>query len=196
VSRTASHTFLGEKLYRNKEWQAVTKEHAITVAVAARELRYWPAPLRPLIHRFGHKGRQLRSQVQRTRALIEPVLEERRAEQAMCAAQGIDPPEYNDTLQWFEDAAAGKTYDPVGAQLAMAFASIYATTDLLVGVIADLCRHPEIIQPLRDEIRAVIGKQGWTQAAIVNLKLLDSCLKETQRMKPVESGMSRSSSPC
>lgn len=74
----------------------------------------------------------------------------------------------------------------------MHFAGIYATSDLLVGALVDICRHPDIIEPLRDEIRTCIAEGGWTPASLFKMKLLDSCLKEIQRLKPVECATMRS----
>lgn len=84
------------------------------------------------------------------------------------------------------------TSDAAGAQLAMHFAGIYATSDLLIGSLVDIFRHPDLIEPLREEIRTCISKGGWTPASLYKMKLLDSCMKETQRIKPVECATMRS----
>lgn len=192
VVRTVAFILVGDELCRNEEWLDLCKNHALTMAVQARELRLWPVILRPIVHWLKPGGQKLRHQVRRTRALVEPVIERRRAEKAACIAKGIDPPVYIDTIQWFEEVAQGEWYDAAGAQLAMDFAGIYATSDLLVGALVDIARHPELIEPLREEIRSVLGKGGWTPASLYKLKLLDSCLKESQRVKPVECATMRS----
>lgn len=43
--------------------------------------------------------------------VVEPVMGKRRAEAAACRAQGIDPPEHVDAMQWFEEGARGQWYD-------------------------------------------------------------------------------------
>lgn len=68
----------------------------------------------------------------------------------------------------------------------MHFAGIYATSDLLIGPLVVICRHPDIIEPLRQEICTCIAEGGWTPASLFKMKPLDSCMKETQRIKPVE----------
>lgn len=183
---------VGDKICHNEEWLDIAKNHAVSVAVQARQLRVWPMLLRPLAHWFQPQGRKLRDQVRRARKIIDPEIQRRRAEKAACVAKGVQPPQYVDTMQWFEDTADGRWYDVAGAQLAMDFAGIYASTDLFVGALVDIARHPDLIQPLRQEIRTVIGEGGWTPASLFKLKLLDSCMKETQRIKPVECATMRS----
>lgn len=41
---------------------------------------------------------------------------------------------------------------------------------------------------LRREMVKIIGDEGWTITALNNLKLMDSVLKEPQRLKPVNQG--------
>lgn len=190
VTRTVAFVVVGEDLCHNAEWIEIARQHALTMAVQARELRLWPVALRRTVHWL--KGAKLRDQVRRTRAMVEPVVKRRRAEAAECLSKGIDPPVYIDALQWFEDAAQGEWYDAAGTQLAMDFATIYATSDLLVGALQDIARHPDIMEPLREEIRTCIGEGGWTPSSLYKMKLMDSCLKETQRIKPVECATMRS----
>ncbi|KAL0068148.1 hypothetical protein AAF712_004808 [Marasmius tenuissimus] len=40
-----------------------------------------------------------------------------------------------------------------------------------------------IAPPLRNEVETVLKKEGWTKAAMVQLRLMDSLLKESQRHK-------------
>lgn len=54
-----------------------------------------------------------------------------------------------------------------------------------------IARHPEIFQPLRDEVVEVLGKQGLQKISLYNLKLMDSVFKEAQRLKPILIGIRR-----
>lgn len=58
-----------------------------------------------------------------------------------------------------------------------------------------LARHPDMFQPLRDEIVEVLGRDGLKKTALYNLKLMDSFIKECQRLKPIIIGMQGSTSP-
>ena len=41
--------------------------------------------------------------------------------------------------------------------------------------------HPEYIEPLRQEIDAVIAKEGWTKTGMDSMHKVDSFLRETFR---------------
>ncbi|RYP45941.1 hypothetical protein DL768_007781 [Monosporascus sp. mg162] len=192
VTRTTSCVFLGKEICRNEEWIKTAKSHASGVFTAAYELRLWPAVIRPLVHWILPKCREARAQVQKAHDIIMPIILDRRAEKARLEAQGRAAPAYNDSLDWFERTTKGKGYDPIGAQLALSFSSIYTTTDLLCQVLINLAQHPEVVEPLRDEVRAVLGQDGWKKDSLSNMKLLDSVMKETQRLKPIESALMRS----
>ncbi|GKU08125.1 cytochrome p450 monooxygenase [Fusarium langsethiae] len=195
ITCTTSRVFLGEKICRNEEWLKTAKAHAAGVFTAGYELRLWPAPIRPIIHWFLPRCREARAQVGKARDIIMPIVMERRAEKLQRESQGKPAPEYNDAIYWFERATGGKGYDPVGAQLALSFSSIYTTTDLVCQVLINIAQNPEILEPLRDEIRSVIGDKGWQSNSLFNMRLLDSVMKETQRLKPIESGKSTPPNP-
>jgi len=44
-----------------------------------------------------------------------------------------------------------------------------------------LLANPEYIEPLREEVDAVIKEEGWTKAGIDRMHKIDSFLRETQR---------------
>ena len=97
-------------------------------------------------------------------------------------------PQYNDAIEWFEqDFAATRDgrHDPAVAQLILAQAAIETTTDLLTQVILDLAQHPELIGTLREEVAGSIQEGGWRKSSLYDMKLLDSVLKESQRLKPL-----------
>lgn len=52
-------------------------------------------------------------------------------------------------------------------------------------MILDIAAHPEIQKPLREEIQSVLREEGgFTKGCLHRMRLLDSVLKECQRMKP------------
>jgi cytochrome P450 len=66
--------------------------------------------------------------------------------------------------------------------LFLTLAAIHTSTMSLTHIIFDLCSMPAYVEMLRKEITEVIGKSGWTLAAVNELKLLDSFMKESQRV--------------
>ena len=66
-----------------------------------------------------------------------------------------------------------------------------AQSALHAQAIINICERPELVKQLREEIITVIGEHGWRNASLHKLELMDSYLKEIQRLHPanaVESG--------
>jgi cytochrome P450 len=187
VGQLSSRVFLGPELCRDANWRRITIDHAVSSFTAAAELRSWPAFLRPIVHWFLPRTRALRAQVADARQMLGPVIEKRKREMAH---GGHSQDRIANAIAWFEDIAANEVqYDPVAAQLILSVASVHSTADLLCQAMIDLCGHPDLFEPLRREVIAVVGQHGWTKSALHNLKLMDSVLKESQRLKPIATGM-------
>lgn len=52
----------------------------------------------------------------------------------------------------------------------------------------DIARNPKMFFPLREEVIKVLTTDGLKPTALQKLKLVDSCLKESQRLKPIQTG--------
>jgi hypothetical protein len=186
--------FLGDQICRNPDWLQITVDYTVDAFIAAEELRLWPRPIRPLVAEFLPSCRKIRGELQRARDIITPVLEQRRLarleEETM--GQGKDKTtgksKYADAMQWMEDCAKGQRYDPAVAQISFSIAAIHTTSDMLTQVLLDLCTMPEIIDALREEIVTVVREEGWKKTTFYKLKLMDSVLKESQRLKPTSIG--------
>lgn len=82
------------------------------------------------------------------------------------------------------------------AQLALSVVAIHTTTELLTGTLLDLAQNGDYIDSLREEMIPVLeeqssvangdaegtGKTSWKKTSLYKLKLLDSALKESQRL--------------
>ncbi|KAK0381100.1 cytochrome P450 [Colletotrichum limetticola] len=182
VARVSSVIFLGPELCRNPDWLKITVNYTNKATNAAKVLRRWPVILYRTIHWFLTECREVRTMLIEARQIIAPILEKRRVEKA------ADPSlEYHDALDWYETAAKrmGVEYDPADQQLALSISAILTSNDLMSQSIMDLCKNPEMFEPLRNEIRSVLGDGQWKPTSLYNTKLLDSVLKETLRLKPV-----------
>ncbi len=52
----------------------------------------------------------------------------------------------------------------------------------MTQVLYRLLAHPEYIEPLRQEVDAVISEEGWTKDGIDKMHKVDSFVRETQRL--------------
>jgi cytochrome P450 len=185
VARLSTLVFLGEDRCRDDAWVAIIIDYILQVRNAMGVLRAYPVYLRRIANIFLPVCRQLRAKQRKATDIISAEVERRR----LAAASNADT-ESNNLLAWYDKQhrKLGGKYDPASAQLLLSFAAILTTTDLLCQVILDLAEHPELIQPLRDEISSIISTMGWKKTALYKLGLLDSVIKETQRLKPVQIG--------
>lgn len=119
--------------------------------------------------------------------MVNEVLKKRAASQAERLRQGLDPETFADGLQWWQELS-GPPCDPACLQLALIVSAVHSTIDLLSQTILNLAERPELVDELRQEIIAVRESQPWGKAAFYKLGLMDSVLKETQRIKPVSIG--------
>ncbi|PGG95904.1 hypothetical protein AJ79_09814 [Helicocarpus griseus UAMH5409] len=182
VCRLSTRVFLGPDLCKNPDWLQLVVRYAINTFVCARTLRRYPEVIARIIQCFLKDCRVLRNQVATARRLLGPYIA-KHLETVESARRGIaDMP--RDGIVWMHETANGQPYDPVIIQLGVSVTAIHTTTDLLTQTILDIVAHPEIITPLRKEIEQVVAEDGWRNMTLQKMKLLDSVVKETQRLKP------------
>lgn len=175
---------MGEELCSNEAWIKASSEYTTASFTNGDRLRAWPRSLRPLVHWFMPEAKEVREKLNAARRAIKPLIEQRQARKAEAIAKGESPPAYNDSLEWFEqEYTAG--YDPAVSQISLSIVAIHTTSDLLQMTMFSIARHPELFAPLREEIIRVLGSHGLTKLALYDLKLMDSVIKEAQRLKPV-----------
>ena len=89
--------FVGEELSRDETWQHVSTNYGMTVFLAARALRPWPRWLRPFVQWFLPACKSCRAEAKRAREVLHKSLAKRAAEDK----------EYDDSISWFSEIAAG-----------------------------------------------------------------------------------------
>jgi cytochrome P450 len=189
VARLTSRVFLGKPLCRNEQWLDVAKNYTVDCVIAAQKMRAVPAIIRPIYYWFIEECNRLRSHVRKARELIAPEIELQKqcAQQSLAAGGKQPPPQNEDAIGWMCSVAQGKDIDYVAGQLSLTLAAVHTTTGALTYALIDLCKNPEAVSPLREEVVAIISKHGWTKSALQKLRLMDSFLKESQRCNPHES---------
>jgi cytochrome P450 len=193
VARLSSIIFLGdEEISHNASWLRITKEYTVDSFLAAHQLKTYPRFLWPVIALFLPQAQKVRAQLRKAESLIAPVIERRLAENSSAMTEGRGKIERYDSIEWLEQTAQEKNikYQPAAMQLTLALSAIHTTTDLLATTMYELLQSPDTIQLLRNEIVSVISNGGLKHSSLYNLKLMDSVIKEAQRLKPILSGMS------
>ncbi|GME27040.1 Cytochrome p450 protein [Neofusicoccum parvum] len=177
AARLSAQVFLGEPLCRDAAWLAISVSYTLNAMAAVRRLRSWPPPARALLQHLVPECRALRAQIAHARRLIEPEVEARG--RARKGGRAVD------ALGWMEEQGVrrGAVLDPVVGQLGLSFVAIHTTSVTMVGVMYDLAREPGLVEKVRREIVEVLREEGgWKKTSLYRMKLLDSCLKESQRV--------------
>lgn len=68
--------------------------------------------------------------------------------------------------------------------IALCLVSYDGGGELFTHVLHSVWRNDQLISDLRAEVVNVIGKEGFTRTSLQNLVLMDSVLKEAQRLHP------------
>ncbi|UZP40375.1 hypothetical protein NXS19_008191 [Fusarium pseudograminearum] len=189
VSRVSSRIFMGKELCRDEGWTKASSDYTMVAFGSLALVREYPRWLRPYIHWFLPCCKEARRKLNEARECLQPHLDRRAVIKQQALAQG-QPYPFDDAIEWFNKEY--DAHDPATQQIAISIVAYHTTSDLLCETLFNLCRHPEFFKPLRDELVTVLSREGgMTKAALYNLKLMDSVIKESQRLRPILLGVFR-----
>jgi cytochrome P450 len=181
VCRTSNRVFVGLPLCRDPDWVALTSEFMIDVVKAGTIITLFPKFLRPIIGRL-LQSTFLEAKLRRSMRRILPLLEERKRHIAECGTAWDGKP--NDMLSWLIDEASEVERSSRNLTLrimSINLAAIHTSTMSFAHALYDLAVMPQYLQPLHDEVEAVVSEEGWTKSAMSKLYKVDSFLKESLR---------------
>ncbi|KAF9047886.1 cytochrome P450 [Panaeolus papilionaceus] len=174
VSRTSNRTFVGKPYCQNTEYidnLVGIAEDTLRVAIM---LRPFPSFMKPIPRKK-----------KKVQEILVPLINSRR-EQAKREGS-----EYSgkrmDYLTWLMDVAEGEDAadERITAMMLLGnFGATHSTTTTLTMVIYYLAAYPAYMRLIRDEVAEVTSNLGWTKAAIDEMVITDSFIRETQRIHP------------
>ncbi|KAI1813368.1 cytochrome P450 [Poronia punctata] len=186
VARASSRVFLGAELCRNRRWLDIAKTFTVDTFALSFLMRMTPWFVRPFTYLMAPHSSRLRGSVRDAKRLIAPEVERRKKAVDAAKAAGEKPPKVSDTIGWMYDIAKGRPdLDLVSGQLSLTMAAIHTTTESACRALLDICEYPDLIDQLREEIVEVVGREGWAKTTLYKLRLMDSFLKESQRVTPL-----------
>lgn len=183
VSRMSTRVFMGEDLCRDEEWVEKSSRYVDHAFNQAAYLSTWPVFMRRIVNRFHPSSALVRKYLEECRDALKPHVDKREALIREAQARG-QPNQFNDAIEWYKNEVKGGKIDPASAQIGLSLVAIHTTTDLLMETMADIARHPELFAPLRQEVIETLGAHGLKKIAFQKLVLMDSCFKESQRIRP------------
>lgn len=176
TAQVLSRAFVGPKLCRDARWLDIATtyvSHRMTAAVAVQK---WGTVLQPIVHWFLPSCRRLRAHIQTARELIQPELDR--------IKENPLEDETFTSLAWIHGFAQGYIYDAGLAQLRLTAVANHTTSDMVTKILIRICENPELIQPLRDEAIEAVRGGGLRVAALQKMFLMESVMKESQRLEP------------
>ncbi|TDZ30636.1 Cytochrome P450 monooxygenase eqxH [Colletotrichum spinosum] len=181
VARTSSRVFGGKTFCRSQDWLRATAKYTKHFLMASITLRFFPTWSKRFVQWFLPPCWLLRYDLVRCRRVLKPILDQREAEVAQAKEKGEEA-EYA-----FDQALTSldRKIDMATAHISLAMVAIHTTADLLEKALLALSEHEELIEMLRQEIVSVLSVHGLSNAGLARLDLMDSVLKETQRINPV-----------
>ncbi|KAI0096705.1 cytochrome P450 [Nemania sp. FL0031] len=190
VAQSNAFAFFGKELSANKNFMKTGMTFIEETIVIAEVVRLLPS-------RFsGHIGRFLARKLNsgnRFYNALEPVVTKRFAERER-RKLGYDVPEHNDCIQWIMETSPKlkpwTVQRVIHELLAVWFGSVHITSTTACFALFDLCLHKEYIQPLREEIEKTTW-EAFDQSGGKLFPLMDSFMKESARLTPVESVSTR-----
>lgn len=185
IARLSSRVFI-PALCHNEEWLRIAVDYTVDFFTAAYVLRMFPPITRPIVHWFLPQTRKLRGDLAAARRLVEPVVAERKKQQADALKAGTKFEKPIDAVQWIQDTVdlKGQPCDPVHGQLNYTLGAVHTTTVTLLNVLYDLMSNG-YIEPVREEIETVLKEEGgYTKNALNKLRLMDSIMRESNRVHP------------
>lgn len=130
---------------------------------------------------------ELRRSLRRCRQILTPYIHKRKSLKETTDEQG-KPLMFDDSIEWF-NRELGPNHDAALKQVTLSIVAIHTTSDLLLQAMSDLAQNPKVLQAVREEVIRVLSTEGLSKISLHSLKLMDSALKESQRLRPTLLGM-------
>lgn len=192
VAQTTQRFFTNTELCRNDAYIQSLFDYSVLAFTEGRSLMKWPRLLHPFIARFHPTSRKLQQALENVNKHLFPFVEARRTEIAArrlkATQSGAQVPSADEWVAWLDDKAGGEQYNPGVAMVSFSVASFHTTTDFMCQLLCDLARNPALITELEEEASYVLKDHTWTKSSFANLELMDRCMRECQRLKPIGSG--------
>ncbi|EMD42272.1 hypothetical protein CERSUDRAFT_41330 [Gelatoporia subvermispora B] len=185
VARASNRVFVGLPHCRNLQYLDLAINFTFDVMKGTIILNLTPAFLRSWVARQflpTTKTKHLMGEI------LSPLIEERRQLKSKNGDNWADKP--NDMLMWLIDEAEGndaRVNNLVMKMLIVNFGAIHTSSNSVTHALYQLAAEPQYIQPLREEVEAVVASKGWTKTALTNMWKLDSFMKESQRVNGISS---------
>ncbi|KJK94937.1 hypothetical protein H633G_01163 [Metarhizium anisopliae BRIP 53284] len=180
IARLTTYSLFGEPLCRDVEFLDMCCRFGDAIPRDALILRSWPAWARPSVAKLLAAPRLVR----KLQGILYAEIQQRRSTREKNPMKDL----LDFTIDWVDQR--GEEYDDWHITDMMTntiFAALHTSSQLVVHTIFELSTRPEYADPLREEIKQCFELHGeGTKKALDSMYKVDSFIKETQRMNPLD----------
>ncbi|TFK79819.1 cytochrome P450 [Polyporus arcularius HHB13444] len=180
IARASNRVIIGLPRCRDETYLDVAINFTNDVFASSFLINLFPGFLKPLI---GKAVPMVSKNKKKLMPMVIPMLQER---QRMMEAHGDDWEGHpRDLLQWLLEEARvkGTPFEHVVEKVLLVnFGAIHTSSGAFTHALYNVAAYPQYIQPLREEIEAVVAQDGWSKASLGKMRKLDSFFKETMRL--------------
>ncbi|KAK2007311.1 cytochrome P450 [Colletotrichum eremochloae] len=201
VALMSGRVFVGLPLSRDEEWINASITFATDVGKCRMAALEWNPWIRPWVLPFLPEVRHMRRALQKANEWMTPLVDEVLRNESALEEKPAKPGAPGAFVSWMMKYTSprSKTSETMGTnQMLLSFAAIHTTSSTATFALYDLLSRPEYIGPLREEIEQTMAHDGaetdengqifLSKVSLSKLKKLDSFIKESQRMSPLNFG--------
>ncbi|KAH7885960.1 cytochrome P450 [Phlebopus sp. FC_14] len=178
--RISNRIFVGLPICQSAQFEELQLKFALQVMLRASLVNFFPKLLHPII------GRLLintPSSLKRCMDLLQPVVDERLRNTEQFGSNWPGRP--NDLISWLVDVSKPEDRNLRSICLrilVLNFASLHTSAQSFSHALLNLASHPQYLQTLREEVKNVTDRRGWTRESMGQLIKMESFLRESQRI--------------
>ena len=182
VGILSARVFNGSRASRDRDWLELTPAYVLTVIEYLQALKQWPASLRPLACFFLPQRAVVLRQWKQAGRFLSHLLDEKRA----AGDEALDHPPA--LMEYMIGEENSTVEDLIHTQMAIVVAGIHTTSNSITQLLYDMAAYPEGLEELREEVTRTYTTNGhqFTKQALGQMEKLDSWMKESQRLSPVD----------
>ncbi|KAH0837779.1 cytochrome P450 [Lanmaoa asiatica] len=189
VCRAGNRSFVGLPLCRDPDFMALIIQYTFYTVMGGLAIGFFPKFLKPLA------ARSITNAPKSTRrgvGHLRPIIDERRKYLNEYGNEWDEKP--NDLLSWLIDVAGpdATAESLTNCVLSTNLVALYTSSNAFTIALYNLAANPHYVQPLREEVEAIVEKEGWSRTSLSKMRKVDSFLKESVRMEGGETlGLTR-----
>ncbi|CAG7854401.1 Ent-kaurene oxidase; AltName: Full=Cytochrome P450 503A1; AltName: Full=Cytochrome P450-4 [Serendipita indica DSM 11827] len=179
IAKASNRVFVGTPLCRNPEWLSIVIDGATSVVKTAAIINMFPVHLRGIVGWLvSTKDARNRQASVLAKDVIEAHLNQ------VGKAENAD---FLDSLLSVAPQEELNVEDITRRIITVNFAAIHTSSLNLTHALYWITARPEYVEPMREEIEAVITEMGWSKNAISHMPKVESFMKECMRVVPLGS---------